>query len=80
MNLKFHEKVPLQILYGIVATIIKALVVYFISFFFVNVVPYSLFSQLFLTELLLNAIFTPIMFKFLSLFSEFLIVKPESRL
>jgi len=74
------SSILLQILYGIVATIIKALVVYFISFFFVNVVPYSLFSQLFLTELLLNAIFTPIMFKFLSLFSEFLIVKPESRL
>lgn len=74
------SSILLQILYGIVATIIKALVVYFISFFFVNVVPYSLFSQLFLTELLLNAIFTPIMFKFFSLFSEFLIVKPESRL
>ena len=70
----------LQFVYGAIATIIKAIVVYIISFFFNGVVHYSLFSQIFITEVLLNAIFTPLIFQFLSLFSEVLIVKPESRL
>lgn len=70
----------LQFAYGAIATIIKAIVVYIISFFFNGVVHYSLFSQIFITEVLLNAIFTPLIFQFLSLFSEVLIVKPESRL
>lgn len=70
----------LQFAYGAIATIIKAIVVYIISFFFNGVVHYSLFSQIFITEVLLNAIFTPLIFHFLSLFSEVLIVKPESRL
>lgn len=81
----FHDvlntsSILLQFIYGAVATIVKSIVIYFISFFFNGVVPYSLFSQIFLTEILLNALFTPIIFQFLSLFSEFLIVKPESRI
>ena len=81
----FHDvlnvsSIILQFLYGAVATVLKAIVVYLISFFFSGVVPYSIFSQIFLTELLLNAFFTPIMFQFLTLFSEFIIVKPESNL
>ena len=81
----FHDvlnvsSVFLQIVYGAVFTILKAIFVYFISLFFSGVVAYSLFSQIFLTEVLLNAIFTPLIFKFLSLFSDFIIVKPESRL
>jgi hypothetical protein len=70
----------LQIIYGAVATVLKAIIVYLISLFFTGVVSYSLFSQIFLTEVLLNALFTPIIFKFLSLFSDFIIVRPESRL
>ncbi len=81
----FHDvlnatSVLLQIIYGAVATVLKAIIVYLISLFFTGVVSYSLFSQIFLTEVLLNALFTPIIFKFLSLFSEFIIVRPESRL
>ena len=81
----FHDvlnasSIFLQFVYGAIATIIKAIVVYIISFFFNGVVHYSLFSQIFVTEVLLNAIFTPLMFHFLGLFSESLIVKPESRL
>lgn len=81
----FHDilnssSVLLQLVYGALATILKAVFVYFISFFFRGVIPYSIFSQLFLTEILLNALFTPVLFKFLSLFSEILIVKLESRL
>lgn len=81
----FHDvlnasSVLLQIIYGAVFTIIKAIVVYLISLFFSGVVSYSLFSQIFLTEILLNALFTPVVFKFLSLFSDFIIVRPESRL
>ena len=81
----FHDvlnvsSVFLQIVYGAVFTILKAIFVDFISLFFSGVVAYSLFSQIFLTEVLLNAIFTPLIFKFLSLFSDFIIVKPESRL
>jgi rod shape-determining protein MreD len=81
----FHDvlnatSVLLQIIYGAVATVLKAIIVYLISLFFTGVVSYSLFSQIFLTEVLLNALFTPIIFKFLSLFSDFIIVRPESRL
>jgi rod shape-determining protein MreD len=81
----FHDvlnatSVLLQIIYGAVATVLKAIIVYLISLFFTGVVSYSLFSQIFLTEVLLNALFTPIIFKFLSLFSDFIIVRPEARL
>lgn len=74
------SSVLLQIVYGAVATILKAVVVYIISLFFNGVLSYSLFSQIFLTEILLNSLFTPIIFKFLSLFSEFLVVNLESKL
>lgn len=75
-----NSSILLQFLYGAIATIVKAIVVFIISFFFNGVVHYSIFSQIFVTEVLLNALFTPLMFLFLSLFSEAIIVKPESRL
>jgi hypothetical protein len=59
---------------------VKSIVVFVISFFFNGVVHYSIFSQIFVTEVLLNALLTPLIFQFLGLFSEALIVKPESRL
>ena len=70
----------LQILYGTVATIVKAFLIFILSIFFKGVQPYPFFSFIFLTELLLNAIFTPLMFMFLNLFSDFLLIKPEKNI
>ncbi|MGP1586875.1 MAG: rod shape-determining protein MreD [Treponemataceae bacterium] len=79
-NIFNTRSVLLQAAYGFVGTIIKAVFVFLISLFFKGVNNYSIFSQIFLTEALLNAIFTPILFIFLNLFSDFLIIKPEKNL
>lgn len=71
------SSILLQILYGIVATICKVIIIWVISLFFNGIISYSLFSYTFITEVILNAIFTPIMFAFLSLFSDFLLLDPE---
>ncbi|MCR4790027.1 MAG: rod shape-determining protein MreD [Treponemataceae bacterium] len=70
----------LQFAYGAAATIIKAIFIFLISIFFKGIQPYPIFSLIFLTELILNTIFTPLMFLFLNLFSDFLLLKPEKNL
>ena len=69
--------VPLHFLYGAVATLIKALLVFLISVFFKGVEPYPFFSLILLTEIVLNSLFAPLMFLFLNLFSDMLLLKPE---
>ncbi len=70
----------LQLLYGFCATLVKALLIFLLSIFFKGVQPYPFFSFIFLTELILNSIFTPLMFMFLNLFSDFLLIKPEKNI
>ncbi|HQL03952.1 MAG TPA: rod shape-determining protein MreD [Treponemataceae bacterium] len=68
----------LPALYGFTATIIKSILLLVISFFFPNgVVTYSLFSYVFLFELIANTILTPLLFSFLNIFSNILLTKPE---
>src|SRR5574344_506956 len=56
-------------LLGFCTTIMKALMLWLISFLYPsNVVAYNPFTLVFLFELLFNTILTPIIFKFLSLF------------
>lgn len=68
--------IPLFI--GFLATLLKAFIVFVISVFFQDsVVPYSLLSKAFLFELAANSVLTPIIFRFLSIFSEIILLKPE---
>ncbi|MBQ0052748.1 MAG: rod shape-determining protein MreD [Treponema sp.] len=62
---------------GILATLVKALLIWFISIFFVNSVnSYNLLSVQFLFELGANAILTPFVFKFLGIFDKMLLLEP----
>lgn len=66
-------------LLGFCATIIKALLLWLFSFLYPSsVVAYNPFTLLFLFELLFNTVLTPFVFKFLSLFRNTIILKPET--
>ena len=66
-------------LLALVSTLVKFIVIEFISFFFpTDIITYELVSMEFGAELLLNVVLAPVMFKFLSLFSAFLIDGTES--
>lgn len=61
----------LPVVIVLMGTISKSLLQTFISFFYPNIVnSYSLFSFTFLSELTANALFAPIIFKFLSFFDS----------
>lgn len=65
-------------LLALFATIVKAVMIEFISFFFPNgVITYDMFSAAFGMELLLNVILAPMVFAFLSLFSSVLVDNKE---
>lgn len=62
-------------LIGLCGTIFKAILVYVTSFFFPNMVnTYNIFTSVFLFELIFNSILTPIIFKFLNCFSNFITI------
>ncbi len=62
----------IPLLLGFVATLIKAVILLIISFFYTEqIVLYSIFSATLWSECLLNALFAPIVFKFLSFFKIF---------
>src|SRR5574344_3035119 len=66
-------------LLGFCATIIKALLLWLISFLYPSsVVSYNPFTLLFLFELVFNTILTPVLFKFLGLFHNTVLLKPET--
>lgn len=68
----------LPALYGFCATVLKSILILLISFFFPHgVVTYSMFSFIFLFELLANTLLTPVLFAFLNIFSNILRLKPE---
>ena len=79
----FHDvlnisKIMIPAMLALFATIAKAIIIGFISFFFPNgVITYDLFSASFGMELLFNVILAPLVFAFLSLFSSFLISDKE---
>lgn len=68
----------LPALIGFCATLVKALVIWIISIFFPgSVISYNLISIKFGFELALNAVLTPIIFKFLEIFSSMLLLENE---
>ncbi len=78
-NLLNVSGIVIPCLLALVATIVKFVIVEFISFFFpAGVITYELLSMEFGMELLLNVVLAPVVFGFLSLFSSFLIDGTES--
>jgi len=67
----------LPMLLGAIATLVKALVLFVISLFYPAIKAYSLFSIPFLGELILNSLFTPLVFSFLGFFSQILLLDME---
>lgn len=75
LNLK---SVFVLFLIGLGATIAKALLIYLASLLFPNMVnSYNIISKVFLFELAVNAILTPVIFKFLNCFSKILIIEEK---
>lgn len=60
------------------ATLLKYLIITFISFFYTAISPVSIFSMSFLYELLFNSVLSIIIFKFLSFFKKNLSIYPET--
>lgn len=68
----------LPALLGLCATLVKAFIVWIISIFFPgSVVPYNFISLKFIFELVANAVLTPLIFKFLKIFSHMLLLENE---
>lgn len=66
------------VLLGAVFTLSKALAVHVISAFYPNIsVSYRIFSSSFGFELLFNSLLTPVIFRFLDVFKDYLILTPE---
>ena len=60
---------------GFFATILKALLIYLCSFLFPNMInTYNFFSSIFIFEVIINSILTPIVFKFLRSFDDYLLL------
>ncbi|MCQ2610110.1 MAG: rod shape-determining protein MreD [Treponema sp.] len=78
INLK---SVFVTMLFGCIATLAKALMVYLVSLFYPNFVnSYNVFSLVFLVELILNSLLTPVIFKLLDCFSNFIIIDKNQRI
>lgn len=68
----------LPVLIGLCATLLKMLMILVISVFFPDsVVPYQLLSRAFLFELGANSLLTPLVFKFLDIFSGVILLDME---
>ena len=68
----------LPVLIGFLASLFKVLLVGVVSIFFVDsVVPYTLLSKEFLFEITANSLLTPLVFKFLNIFSGVILLNPE---
>lgn len=68
----------LPALLGLCATVCKVLLLWLFSFLYPSsVIAYSPFTMNFLLEILMNTILTPLIFKFLRLFKNSLLLKPE---
>lgn len=71
------NSILVTVLIGLIGTIIKAVLIYLVSFLFPNMVlTYHIFSRVFLFELIFNSVLTPLIFKVLDNFNNLLII-PE---
>ena len=65
-------------LLGAIGTLLKAFVLWIISFFYLNIsLTYNILSLNFLYQLLFNAVLTPLIFRFLDIFKNSLLLRPE---
>lgn len=72
------EGILIPALLGFLATLLKAAMLWLISVMYPSgIMAYNPVSWMFLFELVLNSVLTPLMFKFLKLFSNLVLVKPE---
>ncbi|MBO5137299.1 MAG: rod shape-determining protein MreD [Spirochaetaceae bacterium] len=70
----------IPMLLGFIGTVIKVILLQFISFFFPNgIITYQIFSVSFFAELIMNTLLAPLMFFLLSFFSSFLVAEPRQR-
>ncbi len=76
-----YKGVVMPMLIGLCATIVKVLFTWIISLFYPNyVINYSVFSFVFMFELILNVILTPLMFKLYSCFDKSLMVSSGDKI
>ncbi len=69
----------IPVLLGACATALKVIVTWLLSFLFPNsIIAYNPFSVLFVFEIAVNSLLSPILFKILGLFSKTLVLKPEN--
>lgn len=68
----------LPMLLGAISTLVKVVVIFIISLFYPSAIRApSLFSLAFLCELILNSLFTPVVFSFLGFFKTILLLDSE---
>ena len=69
----------IPVLLGACATILKMFITWILSILFPNsIIAYNPFTVLFVFEIAINSLLSPIIFKILGLFSKTLVLKPEN--
>lgn len=69
----------LPALLGFIATFLKILILFIISIFFADSVSsYSIFSKAFCFEIIANSLLTPLVFMFLNIFRDVILLNPEN--
>lgn len=65
-------------LLGAAGTLLKAVILWLVSVFYPNVnLVYSIITPVFAFEILLNALLTPLVFHFMDIFSNSIVLNPE---
>jgi len=73
-----YNGILIPMLLGAVGTVLKAFLIWLVSLFFPNyIMTYTLISIPFLFELIANTLLTPIMFKFLNVFTRMISSESE---
>ena len=63
---------------GLASTVLKFLLIWLICVFYTNLdISVNFFSVNFLKEMIFNAVLVPIMFKFMNIFSNSIVLTPE---
>ncbi len=76
----FHKNINVSgfifpFIFGVIATLLKAFILWVISILYINVnITYNLISTPFLFEILANGFLTPLVFKFLDIFRNTLVL------
>lgn len=66
------------VLLGAAGTLAKAVILWLVSVFYPSInIAYNIFSTSFAFEILLNAFLTPVIFRFMDVFSNSIVLNPE---